>query len=240
MPYTNYIDIFNEGRDADRPLVTLYDDESIRFFFDHVLAGGELYKKYFESGKIAMVSFSVHQDMQTGTGYYAVKDGKIDILSETGMMAGILQRVQYDRIAQKEPIQQDQATQDDTARTQRYAEYLQQTLQRTRESGDPHQEAEAILQYHQAILEVAAAIEPADTDAGKMDLVAFRARAAELEHQRQQYAQNLDSFGPEEMKAFILACLEGLRGIEQLSAEAQAQIQRTIVIRFYDIRHPIK
>ena len=234
MPYTSYIDIFNEGRDTDRPLITLYDDESIRFFFDHVLAGGELYKEYFQSGNIAMVAFNVHQDLQTGTGYYSIKGGKVEILSETGMMAGILQRIKYDKIAQAGPES------DDTARERRYQEYLQQTLQRAHEGGDHRQEAEAILQYHQAILEVAQAIEPAGADTGKIDLAAFRARAAELDKQRAAYAANLDSFTEEGMKAFIAACLEGLKAIQNLSAEAQAQIQSTIVARFYDIRHPKK
>jgi len=245
MPYTNYIDVFNEGRDTDRPLVTLYDDESIRFFFDHVLAGGELYKQYFRAGNIAMVSFNVNQDIQTGTGYYGVKGGKIEILSETGMMKGILQRIKFDRIVPERSPQKgkgkgDQPTEDDTARVQRYAEYLQQTLQRAAESGDHRQEAEAILQYHQAILEVAAAIEPTGPDAGAIDLAAFRAKAAELQRQREQYASNLDSFGQPEMQAFVKACIEGLADIQALSAEAQVQIQTNIVTRFYDIRHPKK
>lgn len=236
MPYTNYIDVFNEGRDTDRPLVTLYDDESIRFFFDHVLAGGELYKKYFQAGNIPMVAFSVHQDMQIGTGYYSVKNGKVETLSETGTMKGLLQRIKYDKIAGPG----SKATTDDTAREQRYQEYLQQTMQRTAESGDHQQEAEAILQYHQAILEVAAAIEPSGADTGKIDLIAFRARAIELDKQRAAYMAALDTFQQTEMKMFIAACIEALHDIEKLSAEAQAQIQRNIVTRFYDIRNPKK
>lgn len=235
MPYTNYIDVFNEGRDTDRPLVTLYDDESIRFFFDLLTTSGDLHKQYFRSGSIALVSFNVNQDMQTGTGMYAIQGGQVETLSETGMMKGLLQRIKYGKTSQG-----NSAPDDDTAREQRYQEYLQQTLQRAHESGDRDQEAEAILQYHQAILEVAQAIEPSGADTGAIDLPAFRAKAAELDRQRAAYAANLDSFTEADMKTFVAACVEGLRDIQNLSAEAQAQIQRNIVTRFYDIRNPKK
>jgi len=244
MAYTNYIDVYNEGRGTDTPLITLYDDESIRLFLDLILAGGDLYKQYFHAGKIAMVSFNVHQDIQTGTGYYGVKEDKIEVLSETGTMKDILPRIKYNKFTRRDSAQKKGSKashqEDDTAREQRYAEYLQQTLQQAHESGDHNQEAEVMLQYHQAILEVAQAIEPTGKDAGKIDLVAFRARAASLDKQRADYVSNPSSFTPVAMKWFIDLCLKGLSDIQKLSKEAQDQIQINIVTRFYDIRHPKK
>ncbi len=235
MAYTNYIDVFNENRDADQPLCTLYDDESIRFFFDLLTASGELYKHYFQAGNIAMVSFNVHQDLQVGTGYYTIKDGKVEVLSETGMMQNMLTRIRYEKVVKA----QHQAVEDDTARERRYHEYLQQTLQQAAASGDQRQEAEVILQYHQAILEVAQAIELTGEDQGKLDLDVFRAKARGLERQRAWFARSPELLDVEATKALVAAVMGALRDIEKLSTEAQAQIQRTIVTRFYDIRHPL-
>lgn len=246
MPYTDYIDVFNEQRDTDRPLLTLYDGEGIRLFFDLVIAGGELYKQYFKAGTIAMISFNVNQDLQTGTGYYSIKENKVEILDETGAMQGLLQRISYDKVAHprrgQQPTESKQqrarTSEDDTARVQRYADYLQQTLRQAAESGDQRQEAEVILQYHQAILEVAQAIEPMGADAGKIDLDSFRAKARGLERQRAWFAREPQLLDKQAMATLVAAVTEGLRDIEKLSAEAQEQIQQAIVTRFYDIRHP--
>lgn len=245
MAYTNYIDVYNEGRDTETPLITLYDDESIRLFFDLILAGGDTYKQYFRAGKIAMVSFNMHQSMQTGTGYYGIKEGKIEVLSETGTMKDTLPRIKYKKFTQRGGTQKKEGKasshqEDDTAREQRYAEYLQQTLQRAHESGDHDQEAEVILQYHQAILEVAQAIEPTGEDAGKINLKAFRSQAAILDMHRVAYMNNPGTFTPAAMASFVQACVAALSDIQKLSEAAQAQIQLNIVTRFYDIRHPKK
>jgi len=246
MAYTNYIDVYNEGRDTETPLITLYDDESIRLFLDLILAGGDTYKQYFRAGKIAMVSSNVHQSMQTGTGYYGIKEGKIEVLSETGTMKDILPRIKYDKFTQRDKPQQKKESkasshqEDDTAREQRYAEYLQQTLRQAHESGDHNQEAEVILQYHQAILEVAQAIQPTGEDAGKIDLAAFRSRATALDMHRVAYMNNPGTFTPAAMGSFVQACVAALSDIKKLSKEAQDQIQLNIVTRFYDIRHPKK
>ena len=232
MPYTNYIDVFNEGRDADQPLVTLYDDESIHFFFDLLTASGEVYKHYFQAGNIAMVSFNVHQDLQIGTGYYTVKGGKVEVLNETGIMQNLLTRIHYEKVIQPQDVE------DDTARERRYQDYLQQTLKQAAESGNQRQEAEVMLQYHQAMLEVALAIEPTGEDKGKIDLDAFKAKVQGLEQQRAWFARTPETFDHDTMQVLIAAVIRGLQDIQNLSAEAQAHIQRNIVTRFYDIRHP--
>lgn len=90
----HFIDVFTEGRDSDAPFLTLWDDESIRFFFD-LLVSSQVYQKYFQSGKIALVSFVDGQDLQTGTGFYSIIDGKVRIEAETGMLVGLLARVGF-------------------------------------------------------------------------------------------------------------------------------------------------
>jgi hypothetical protein len=240
----DYIDVFNEGRDVPHPILTLYDEKSVRLFFDLLCASGNLYKRYFRNGKIALVSFTIEQDMQTGTGLYAIEGGYVKVQHETGALKGILQRIHYDKGVQaerREPPgskQRKEGSEDDTARERRYQEYLQQQLQQAAASGDQRKAAEVILHYHQAILEVAQAIELTGEDQGKIDLDAFRAKARGLERQRAWFARIPERFDEAAMKALVAAVTGALQDIEQLSAEAQAQIQRAIVTRFYDIRHP--
>jgi hypothetical protein len=94
----NYIDVFNASRNADMALLTLWDDEGIRLFFGLVCSSEE-YRKFFRDGQMTLVSFNASQSLQTGTGYYEVVNGKIKVRHETGILQGLLGRIQFDRIA---------------------------------------------------------------------------------------------------------------------------------------------
>src|SRR6266571_506760 len=107
MGYLNYIDVFNnEGRDTDEPILTLCDDESIRLFFE-LVTSSSVYRRYFQDGKIALVSFHVYQDLQTGTGYYEVVNGKIKVVSETGVLKDVLKRVGFTNVEDSSYLPQD-------------------------------------------------------------------------------------------------------------------------------------
>jgi hypothetical protein len=94
----NYIEVFNQRSDTDRPLLTLWDDEGILFFFGLVCSSTE-YLKFFRDGRIALVSFNAIESLQTGTGYYETVNGKVKVLGETGILRGLLQRIQFERRA---------------------------------------------------------------------------------------------------------------------------------------------
>lgn len=100
----NYMDIFNKGRDTNRPLLTVYDPEGENLFFTLICHSSE-YREFFDDGRIAIVSFNVHQDLQTGTGYYEItpgvppETGHIRIISETGALVGVLQRSKFRDLA---------------------------------------------------------------------------------------------------------------------------------------------
>ena len=95
----HYIDIFNEGRDTDRPLLSLYDDEGVLLFFD-LITSSDVYKTYFKSGTIALVSFHPSQDLQTGAATYTIVDGKVKVGYEQGMLQDVLKRVGFTKIAE--------------------------------------------------------------------------------------------------------------------------------------------
>jgi hypothetical protein len=100
----NYMDVFNKGRDTNRPLLSLHDVEGVNLFFTLVCHSAE-YRQFFNDGRIAVVSFNVHQDLQTGTGLYEIvpgatpEAGRIKVVSETGAMAGMLQRSDFKYLA---------------------------------------------------------------------------------------------------------------------------------------------
>lgn len=95
----HYIDVFNEGRDTDRPLLSLYDDEGILLFFD-LVTSSEVYRQYFKTGKIALVSFHPSQDLQTGAASFTIENGKIKVGYEQGVLKDVLQRVGFTKIAE--------------------------------------------------------------------------------------------------------------------------------------------
>lgn len=90
----HYIDVFSEGRDVGRPLMSLYDDPGLKLFFTLLTFNPLVSLETFKNGNLALVSYHVSQELQTGTAMYQIqKDGTLLLILEQGMLAGLLDRL---------------------------------------------------------------------------------------------------------------------------------------------------
>ncbi len=74
--------------------MSLYDDPGLKLFFTLLTFNPLVSLETFKNGNIALVSYHVSQDMQTGTAMYQLQqDGLLLLVSETGLLAGLLDRL---------------------------------------------------------------------------------------------------------------------------------------------------
>lgn len=92
------IEVFTKGRGLGSPFMTLWDEESILFFFNSVLADNESFP---EGEQFTLVSFPEEATLHSGTGLYTKINGKIKVEKETGAQIGLLQRIGFTRILEE-------------------------------------------------------------------------------------------------------------------------------------------
>lgn len=89
------IEVFTKGRGLGSPFITLWDEESIPFFFNAVLADSVSFP---DGEQFTLVSFPEDATLHSGTGLYIKINGKIKVEKETGNQIGLLKRIGFTNV----------------------------------------------------------------------------------------------------------------------------------------------
>jgi hypothetical protein len=102
--FTHVIEAYNQGRDGDTPMATLYDVEALQIFLLGLLDMAEdTYRSFFPDNSIVLMAYNTSTDTYYGAGGYRRQDGQLQPVHEEGALVGLLSRIEFARRLPQSP-----------------------------------------------------------------------------------------------------------------------------------------